>query len=363
MDKMVNFIKRDNIIDLSFFKNKSVLVTGHTGFKGSWLCYVLLTLNAKVSGYALQPPTEPNLFNILKLENKITSLIGDVRDFEKLDNFIQDIKPEIIFHLAAQPIVLEGYKNPKYTYETNIMGTVNLLESIRRSGKVRSFVNITTDKVYKNFEWEWGYRENDILDGFDPYSNSKSCSELITGCYHRSYFQEIEIGISTARAGNVIGGGDFAPDRIIPDCIRSIIKKESIIVRNPDSIRPYQHVLEPIVAYLLIAQHQYDNPKISGNFNIGPDIHDCVRTSELVEKFCNIWGENTSWSMQRNFLSQHEAHFLRLDNTRVKETFGWEPKWSIEKALEKTIEWTKDYLSGGNLESVMSSQIAEYLND
>jgi CDP-glucose 4,6-dehydratase len=360
---MENLKKRDNVMDLSFFKDKSVLVTGHTGFKGSWLCYLLLTLNAKVSGYALQPPTEPNLFNILKLENKITSFIGDVRNFENLDNFIQDIKPEIIFHLAAQPIVLEGYKNPKYTYETNIMGTVNLLESIRKSGKVRSFVNVTTDKVYKNYEWEWGYRENDILDGFDPYSNSKSCSELITGCYHRSFFQEFEIGISTARAGNVIGGGDFAPDRIIPDCIRSIIKNESIIVRNPDSIRPYQHVLEPIVAYLHIAQLQYDNPKLSGNFNIGPDTQDCIRTSELVEKFCNIWGENATWGLQRNLISHHESHYLRLDNTRVKETFGWKPKWSIEKALEKTIEWTKNYLSGGNLENTMSSQIAEYLKD
>jgi CDP-glucose 4,6-dehydratase len=201
------------------------------------------------------------------------------------------------------------------------------------------------------------------LDGFDPYSNSKSCSELITGCYHRSFFQEFEIGISTARAGNVIGGGDFAPDRIIPDCIRSIIKNESIIVRNPDSIRPYQHVLEPIVAYLHIAQLQYDNPKLSGNFNIGPDTQDCIRTSELVEKFCNIWGENATWGLQRNLISHHESHYLRLDNTRVKETFGWKPKWSIEKALEKTIEWTKNYLSGGNLENTMSSQIAEYLKD
>ncbi len=231
------------MIDFNFYKYKKVLVTGHTGFKGTWLCKILINAGANVTGYSLIPLTNPNLFYICGIENKMTSIIGDIRNLDKLKEVFKEVQPEIILHLAAQPIVRESYKNPVYTYETNVMGSVNMLECIRLNSCVKSFLNVTTDKVYQNNEWEWGYRENEPLDGFDPYSNSKSCSELVTHSYKNSFFKDNRVAISTARAGNVIGGGDFANDRIIPDCIRAAEKKEDIIVRNPHSTRPYQHVL------------------------------------------------------------------------------------------------------------------------
>ena len=242
-----------------FYKGKKVLVTGHTGFKGTWLCEMLAKVGADVTGYALMPLTETNLFSLCGTENKIYSVIGDIRDYGRLKKVFEEVRPEIVFHLAAQPLVRESYLNPRYTYETNVMGTVNICECIRECGGVRSFLNVTTDKVYKNNEWEWGYRENEPLDGFDPYSNSKSCSELVTHSYINSFFNEIGVAVSTARAGNVIGGGDFAQDRIVPDCIRAAQTHRDIIVRNPHSIRPYQHVLEPLFAYLMIAQKQYQD--------------------------------------------------------------------------------------------------------
>ncbi len=272
-------------MDLSFYKNKKVFVTGHTGFKGAWLCKMLSNLGAIVTGYSLEPPTEPSLFNIANIENDITSVIGDIRDMESLNKAFDEAKPEIVFHLAAQPIVRDSYKNPRYTYETNVMGTVNILECIRCSKTVKSFLNVTTDKVYMNKEWEWGYRENEELDGFDPYSNSKSCSELVTHSYKNSFFGDNRVAISTARAGNVIGGGDFANDRIIPDCIRAVMAGKEIIVRNPHSTRPYQHVLEPLYAYLMIAAKQYENSDLAGYYNVGPDETDCFKTGALVDLF------------------------------------------------------------------------------
>ena len=245
-------------MNLSFYKNKSVLVTGHNGFKGTWLCKMLINASAKVTGYALNPPTNPSLFELCGLASHMSSISGDVRELEKLKSVFDDAKPEIVIHMAAQPIVRDSYKDPVYTYDVNVMGTVNVLECVRMSDSVKSFVNVTTDKVYRNKEWMWGYREDEELNGYDPYSNSKSCSELVTDSFKNSFFKERDIAITTVRAGNVIGGGDFANDRIIPDCIRAAQDNRDIIVRNPYSTRPYQHVLEPLAAYLLIAQAQYE---------------------------------------------------------------------------------------------------------
>lgn len=344
---------------LGFYNGKRVFVTGHTGFKGSWLCKVLTACGAEVTGYSLEPPTKPSLFEILDLRKNINSVIGDIRDLEKLRDAFEKAQPEIVFHLAAQPIVRESYRSPAYTYETNVMGTVNILECIRNSSCVRSFLNVTTDKVYLNKEWHWGYRENDELDGFDPYSNSKSCSELVTHSYKNSFFSNGETAISTARAGNVIGGGDFAADRIIPDCVRAVQSGSKIILRNPYSTRPYQHVLEPVFAYLMIAEKQYSNAELSGWYNVGPDDHDCVTTGELAELFCKYWG-GAEWESRALENAPHEANFLKLDCSKIKSVFGWSPRWHIDEAVEKTVEWSKVYLSGGDVSAVMDRQIEEY---
>lgn len=347
------------VTNLEFYKGKKVLVTGHTGFKGSWLCKILVEAGAEVTGYSLNPPTKPNLFEICGVEDNINSIIGDIRDLEKLMDTFNQCKPEIVFHLAAQPIVRDSYKDPVYTYETNVMGTVNILECVRKNLCVKSFLNVTTDKVYKNNEWEWGYRENEPLDGFDPYSNSKSCSELVTHSYKNSFFNESQVAISTARAGNVIGGGDFANDRIIPDCIRAAEKEQTIIVRNPHSTRPYQHVLEPLAAYLLIAKKQYEDLKYADYYNVGPDECDCITTGNLVDMFCKKWGENLAW--ENKFMGgPHEANFLKLDCSKIKSVFGWKPKWGVEAAIEKTVEWAKCYLKQGDISECMNRQISEF---
>jgi CDP-glucose 4,6-dehydratase len=349
-------------MDLSFYKGKKVLVTGHTGFKGSWMCKVLMMQGAEVVGYALEVPPEPSLFSLAKLGKGMTSIIGDIRDLSHLNSIFDEYKPEIVIHMAAQPIVRESYLNPVHTYETNVMGTVNVMEAIRVHDCVKSFINVTTDKVYKNNEWEWGYRENDILDGYDPYSNSKSCSELVTSSYKKSFFHNREIAISTCRAGNVIGGGDFAKDRIIPDCVRAQLLKEEIVVRNPYSIRPYQHVLEPVCAYLNLAQLQFQNKeKFEGNYNVGPDDSDCITTGNLVDLFCKLWGEGASWKDISEANAPHEAGFLKLDCSHIKNILGWKPKWHIEEAIKKSVSWSKIYLTDNNVEEEMEKQIAEYL--
>ncbi|MCI1477132.1 MAG: CDP-glucose 4,6-dehydratase [Clostridium beijerinckii] len=347
------------VIDLEFYKGKRVLVTGHTGFKGSWLCKILVQAGAEVIGYSLVPPTNPNLFEISGIEREINSIIDDVRDLEKLMDAFNKYQPEIVFHLAAQPIVRDSYKDPVYTYQTNVMGTVNILECVRQNSCVKSFLNVTTDKVYQNNEWEWGYRENEPLDGFDPYSNSKSCSELVTHSYKNSFFADKQVAISTARAGNVIGGGDFANDRIIPDCIRAAEKKETIIVRNPHSTRPYQHVLEPLAAYLVIVQKQYEDIRYADYYNVGPDESDCVTTGKLVDIFCKKWGQNMTW--EDKFMGgPHEANFLKLDCSRIKSVFGWKPRWSVDIAIEKTVEWAKCYFQQKDINECMNRQIAEF---
>ncbi|HJB06729.1 MAG TPA: CDP-glucose 4,6-dehydratase [Candidatus Enterocloster faecavium] len=344
-----------------FYRGKRVLVTGHTGFKGSWLCRILTLAGAEVTGYSLKPPTDPSLFEIAGIGSGLASVIGDVRDLEHLEKVFEEARPEIVFHLAAQPIVRDSYKDPVYTYETNVMGTVHVLECIRKSGCVRSFLNVTTDKVYENREWEYGYRETDPLDGYDPYSNSKSCSELVTHSYQKSFFQEGSCAISTARAGNVIGGGDFANDRIIPDCVRAMKEGRPIGVRNPHSTRPYQLVLEPLAVYLTIAMAQWEDPSLQGYYNVGPDDCDCVTTGELVELFCQCWGEGARW--ENHFAGgPHEANFLKLDCSRVKKTFGWRPRTGIRQAVERSVLWYKAWLVGEDLTKAMDRQIKEFFS-
>lgn len=349
------------MFDQDFFKGKRILVTGHTGFKGSWLCRLLLDCGADITGYALAPPTNPALFTLCGLEKEIHSVLGDIRDLEGLQSVFHQKKPEIVFHLAAQPIVRDSYKMPVYTYETNVMGTVNVLECTRINDGVRSFLNVTTDKVYRNEERETGYKEEEYLNGFDPYSNSKSCSELVTSSYKHSFFAQRDTAISTARAGNVIGGGDFANDRIIPDCVRAAVKKEDIVVRNPFSIRPYQHVLESVCAYMMIAERQYKDIQYAGSYNVGPDDCDCVSTGSLVDLFCSKWGEDLNWMDCSEQNAPHEANFLKLDCTKLKNTFGWQPVWHIDTAVEKICDWTRVYLTGGDLTAEMDLEIESFL--
>lgn len=345
--------------DNKYYNGKKVFITGHTGFKGTWLSKILIQAGAEVTGYSLEPQHEPNLYSIAGTKKEIHSFVGDVRNLEYLQKVMNETKPEFVFHLAAQPIVRESYKNPVDTYETNIMGTVNILEAIRHCESVRSFLNVTTDKVYENKEWYWGYRENEPLNGYDPYSNSKSCSELVTQSYKQSFFCGNGVAISTARAGNVIGGGDFAIDRIIPDCVRAAMNNESIIVRNPYSIRPYQHVLEALFAYLLIAKKQHQDMKYADSYNVGPDEQDCIRTDELVSLFCESWGKTLYWE-SNDVRDHYEANFLKLDCSKIKNTFYWKPQWNIKTAVDKTVEWTKCYLENDSVENCMDRQIKEY---
>lgn len=344
---------------LDFYQNKRVFVTGHTGFKGAWLCTMLLLAGADVTGYAL-PPAEPGLCKIIDLERRMRSVRGDIRDFDSLWNAFEAAKPEIVFHLAAQPIVRESYRDPVGTYSTNIMGTVHILECIRRSDYVRSFLNVTTDKVYENHQWPWGYRETDRLNGFDPYSNSKSCSELVTDSYRHSFFADSDAAISTARAGNVIGGGDFAADRIIPDCVRAVQADRPIRIRNPNSVRPYQHVLEPLSAYLLIAQRQWEDPRLAGSYNVGPDSADCVTTRELVEIFCRSWGEQACWECAEQ-AGPHEDTVLKLDCSKIRSALDWKPNWHVDRAVAETIAWTKAWLAGESISDHMESSIKNFL--
>ena len=346
---------------LEFYKRKRVLVTGHTGFKGAWLCQVLADAGAVVTGYALAPEDDLNLFSLIGLKDRMVSEYGDIRNLKRLSEVFQIARPEVVFHLAAQPIVRTAYEKPVYTYETNIMGTVNLLECVRTAQEpARSVLVITTDKVYQNREWVWGYREDDSLGGRDPYANSKSCAELVVQSYKNSFFMDGKTAISTARAGNVIGGGDFAKDRIIPDCVRGVQKQTPVMIRNPNSIRPYQHVLEPVMAYLMLAQLQYEHLQFSGCYNVGPEPCDCISTGNLAELFCQIWGEGAGWNTYLDH-GPREDNYLRLDCSKLKLGCQWQPRWHIREAVEKTIEWSRVWLADGDVLNVMRKQIAEYL--
>lgn len=376
---------------LSCYKGKRVLVTGNTGFKGTWLTYILLSVGADVIGYSLSSPTKPNMFEILEMEadERLHQVYADVRDLNSLKKVFKTYKPDIVIHLAAQPIVRDSYKDPVTTYSTNVMGTVNICEAIRQClipsteggigtsdwPGVKSFLNVTTDKVYKNNEWEYGYREDDPLDGFDPYSNSKSCSEMVTHSYKNSFFSDGSVRVSTARAGNVIGGGDFSNDRIIPDCVRAVVSAKEerkgegqIGVRNPYSIRPYQHVLEPLFVYLTIAIKQYEDKPFCSYYNVGPDDFDCVTTGNLVSMFCDAWNRwrdilpELSWENRAEENAPHEANFLKLDCSRVKSVFGWQPRWHIEEAIRQTVNWTRVWMMDGDLKAEMDKEIDEYIN-
>jgi len=345
-----------------FWNGKRVFLTGHTGFKGTWMSRALIDAGAVLTGYSLPPPTQPNLFEISGVSSGMRSVIGDVRNFELLQETFADAAPEIVIHMAAQPIVRDSYQMPRYTYETNVMGTVNILECVRESNTVRSFLNVTTDKVYENKDRALGYLEDEPLDGFDPYSNSKSCSELVTHSYKKAFFSDGRCAISTARAGNVIGGGDFAHDRIIPDCVRASIKREAILVRNQNSTRPYQHVLESVFAYLMIAQRQMEDPRLASWYNVGPDDCDCLTTGELVNLYCGHWGDGQTWESHSS-PGPHEANFLRLNCAKLKQAMNWQPRWHIDTAVEKTVEWSRVWLSGGDLTACMRAQIKDYLED
>lgn len=349
------------MLDLTFYKGKKLLLTGHTGFKGTWLSRILINAGAILCGYSLEAPTNPNLFELADVESHMTSIIGDIRDYKHLKSVFDDFKPEIVIHLAAQPLVRESYKNPSYTYETNVMGTVNILECVRLTDSVKSFLNVTTDKVYLNNDViNHPFKEDEPLDGYDPYSNSKSCSELVTHSYNKSFFKDKDCSISTARAGNVIGGGDFANDRIIPDCIRAQEKGIDIVVRNPHSTRPYQHVLEPLYVYLEICEKQYQNKKYEGYYNVGPDECDCVNTGDLVTMFCNKWGNNARWTNKYDG-GPHEATFLKLSNQKIKDVFEWTPKWHINECMDKIVEWAKVYFNKKeDIPFVMDKEIKEF---
>jgi CDP-glucose 4,6-dehydratase len=356
------------MIDKKFWKGKRVFITGHTGFKGSWLCLWLHRLGAKITGYSLDPPTDPSLFNLAKVNNLITSIKGDVRDGKKLAKYLSAAKPEIVFHLAAQPLVRDSYKLPVDTYAINVMGTVNVLEAIRLYGNtVRAFVNVTTDKVYENRESLLAYKENEPLGGYDPYSNSKACSELVTAAYRNSYFNPADYkkhknAVATARAGNVIGGGDWATDRIVPDCIKSFSESNPVIIRNPHAIRPWQHVLEPLSGYLVLAQSLYiDGPNFSEAWNFGPHIDDCIEVGAIVKMLAKKWGKGAQYKLAST-KEPHEAHYLKLNCSKAERRLGWQPRWGIEKAVQMTVKWYTGVFKGNSAIKLCNEQINEHEN-
>ncbi len=346
-----------------------MLITGHTGFKGSWLCLWLHQLGAKVTGFALNPPTEPNLYHLCSIENLVHSVHGDIRNFDQLYETILQTEPDIIFHMAAQPLVGHSYEDPKETYEINVMGTIYLLEAVRKAvnnGKrIKALVNVTTDKCYENKEWHWGYRENDRLGGYDPYSNSKACSELITDSYRKAFFNpntyhQHGVGIATARAGNVIGGGDWAAGRLIPDCTQALLNGKKIVIRNPKSIRPWQHVLEPLHGYLLLAERLYlKGPAYAESWNFGPRDDDAKPVEWIVKRICEKWGYQAYYEVaSRNH--PHEARYLKLDYSKAKEKLGWHPKWTIDQAIEKVMDWVRAYHEKNDIREVCFKQIEEF---
>lgn len=346
------------------YRNRRVLITGHTGFKGPWLSIWLSELGAKVLGYALRPSTTPSLFEICDLEKKVTSIISDIRNFKMLKDVVKKYQPEIVFHMAAQSLVRHSYKEPAETYETNVMGTVNLLEACRLTSSVRVIVNVTSDKCYETRKQDWGYKENDPMGGYDPYSSSKGCAELVTNAYSKSFFnpdnyKEHSVSLASVRAGNVIGGGDWAQDRLIPDCIKAIMANKLIIVRYPDAVRPWQHVLEPLYGYLLLAQRLYqDGPVFAGGWNFGPN-EDAKPVRWLVESMAKMWGKNLSWTIDTGD-KPYEANYLKLDCSKAKSKLGWYPQWDLKLALEKTVEWYKAYINNEDMIKVIRDQIHSY---
>ncbi len=355
------------MIDHEFWKWKRVFITGHTGFKGSWLCLWLHALGAEVTGYALNPPTNPSLFELCGIGQLIKkSVVADVRDIETLHREMAAASPTVVIHMAAQPLVRDSYKAPLETYDINVMGTVNLFEAVRACTTVKAVINVTTDKCYENKEWVWGYRENEPLGGYDPYSSSKACSELVTSAYRSSYFHPRDyaahgVGVASARAGNVIGGGDWAADRLMPDCVRAILKGERVLIRNPEAIRPWQHVLEPLAGYLLLAQKLYEEgPRYAEAWNFGPDDSDVKTVEWLVDRLSTKWRNNSSYTIDEG-KHPHEAHYLKLDCSKARAKLGWHPRWNLEKAIDSIIEWTKAYIEKKDLTEMCLKQIEEYV--
>ncbi len=360
MDQVV----KNNLFD-NFYKGRKVFITGHTGFKGSWLSILLNWLGAEVHGYALDPNTNPSLFELAGIDQIVSSTIGDIRDYNLLSETLKKVQPEVIIHMAAQPLVRESYRNPRETYEINVMGTVNLLDISRQIGSAKAILNVTTDKCYENKEWHWGYRENEPMGGYDPYSNSKGCSELVTSSFRSSFFNPKEyknhgVALASARAGNVIGGGDWADDRLIPDFIRSITRGQKVKIRSPYAIRPWQHVLEPLSGYLTLCEKLYTaGTAFAEGWNFGPDDKDAKNVEWITKKICELWGESASFEIDTN-PQPHEASYLKLDCSKAKAELGWAPEWDIETTLKSIVVWNKALLAGENMRTVTEKQIMDY---
>ena len=352
-------------MDASFWKGRRVFLTGHTGFKGGWLSLWLQSLGAEVTGFSLEPPTDPSLFVVARVAEGMTSIIGDIRDGNELRLAMQAARPDVVIHMAAQPLVRYSYANPVETYSTNVMGTVHLLEAVRATETVRAVVVVTSDKCYENREWVWGYRENEPMGGYDPYSNSKGCSELVVSAYRSSYFNPADyashgVALATARAGNVIGGGDWAGDRLIPDIMRAIEKGEPVLIRSPHSIRPWQHVLEPLSGYMLLAERLFtDGVKFAEGWNFGPAEADARPVEWIVDRLCVLWGEGASWRIDGK-IGPHEAHYLKLDCSKAKSALDWKPVWNLEQALVKIVAWHKAAILGRDLRSETCTQINDF---
>lgn len=351
-----------------FWAGRRVLVTGHTGFKGGWLCLWLQNLGADVTGYALEPPTQPNLFESARVGEGMRSVLGDIRDFDALQSVVQECQPEVIFHLAAQPLVMPAYRQPLETYAINVLGTVHLLEAVRRIPGVRAVVNVTSDKCYENREWLWGYREDEPMGGHDPYSSSKGCAELVTSAYRRSFFaqtssDQLSIALASARAGNVIGGGDWATDRLIPDAIRSFQAGHVVTLRQPDAVRPWQHVLEPLNGYLMLAERLWREGSVfAEGWNFGPSEDDTWPVHRLVERLATLWGEDAHWQLAKA-THPHEAHYLKLDCTKAKIRLNWRPRWSLERALTETVSWYRAAYTGMGMRAFSLEQLGRFTDN
>lgn len=345
-----------------FWRGRRVLVTGHTGFKGSWLSLWLQSLGARLAGYALAPPTDPALFEVASVGKGMLSVIGDIRDLDAVTRALIDFQPEIVIHMAAQPLVRHSYGEPVETYATNVMGTVHVLEAVRRAGSVRCVVNVTTDKCYENREWDWGYRESEPMGGHDPYSSSKGCAELVTSAWRRSYFDGAGIALASARAGNVIGGGDWAADRLVPDILRAFERQEAAVIRNPGSIRPWQHVLEPLSGYLMLAERLWEEGAVfADGWNFGPVDADARPVHWIVDRMVTEWGEGASWRADDG-KHPHEANYLKLDISKARNHLGWSPSWNLETALSKIVLWHRAWMQKRDMRALCLAQIGEYMD-
>lgn len=350
----------------TFWQGKRVFLTGHTGFKGSWLSLWLQSLGAEVTGYALNPPTNPSLFEVAKVANGMNSIIGDIRDLHSLQNAVYHARPEVVIHMAAQPLVRYSYSNPVETYATNVMGSVHLLEAIRNTKGIKVVVNVTSDKCYENREWLWGYREDEAMGGYDPYSNSKGCAELVTAAYRSSFFnpekyEEHGVAIASARAGNVIGGGDWADDRLIPDFICAIVAGETVVIRSPNAIRPWQHVLEPLSGYLLLAEKLYKGGiEFAEAWNFGPSDNEAKSVEWIINELVTHWGDDASFVVDASTANLHEANFLKLDCSKARVSLGWRPKWDATETIQRICAWHKAHLGGQDMRVYVLNEISQY---